>query len=114
MRENASWAALQRGCLQAGGHPRCGGVIKRRHAALLGEAKPLGAGAGAGGRQHIPFFKEKTLRSEGRSRTPKVDSRVSVEWPWAHHGFSVPLGPLKSPLTVFVEERTWCVCVCVL
>lgn len=106
----SSWVALQRGCLQAGGHPRCGGVIKRRHAASLGEAKPLGVGLG---RQHIPVFKEKTLRSEGRSRTLKVDSCVSVEWPWAHHGFSVLTGPLKFPLTVFVEERTWCVCVLV-
>lgn len=29
---------------------------------------------------------------------------------WAHRGFLVPLGPPKSPLTGFLEERPGCVC----
>lgn len=53
----SSWAVLQKGCLQAGEHPRCGGVIKRWHAALLGEAKPLG---GRGETTHPSLQKENT------------------------------------------------------
>lgn len=65
----SSLVVLQRGCLQAGGHLRCGGIVKRRQDALHGKAKPLGE-------KHILLFKEKMLRSECGSRRPKIDSCV--------------------------------------